>query len=292
MPFRMGLIQRHRGVSARAARGRLFIVVCAILAFSPQLYAGAWNQEAGHGQIIFTSSFLQTSSGFDSSGASYRFGYNGQFRQLAFNPYLEYGLTRRYTLVVNVNAPLLRYSNQYRATSSAGLGDIEVGIRRRLISLESPWAISGQITTQFPAYSATRNPAPGNHQEDVEARLLIGRGATWAQHHVFWDAEAAYRYRSGPPADQFRTDLTGGLNLTPRFMAMGQMFVIKSLRNGDPFTTTNPNAQSDFDLYKAQLSLVTTLGHGTRLQVGWNDAFAGRNTGGGHTAILGLWKSF
>ena len=288
----MAALRRLQRASVWTTYRRLFLIAGAVLACSAQVRAGAWNQDAGHGQIIFTSSFLQTASGFDAAGVSERFGYNGQFRQLALNPYLEYGLTRRYTLVVNLNAPFLRYSNQYGASSSAGLGDIEVGIRRRLNSSESAWAVSGQITTQFPAYSATRNPAPGNHQEDVEARLLVGRGATWAQHHVFWDAEAAYRYRSGPPADQFRADLTGGVNLTRRFMAMGQVFAIKSLRNGDPFNTTNPNAQSDFDLYKTQLSLVTTLGRGTRVQLGWNDAFAGRNTGGGHTAILGLWKSF
>jgi hypothetical protein len=288
----MATAQRQQCASVRASCRALTFLVGAVLACSAQLHAGAWTQDAGHGQIIFTSSFLQTSDQFDSSGASRPFGYNGRFRQLAFNPYLEYGLSRRYTLVLNLNAPLLKYSNQYGATSSAGLGDVEVGIRRRLNSTESAWAISGQISAQFPAYSATRNPAPGNHQGDVETRLLVGRGATWAQHHVFWDAEAAYRYRSGPPADEFRSDFTSGINLTARFMAMGQMFVIKSLRNGDPFTTTNPNAQSDFDLYKAQVSLVTALGRGTRIQLGWNDAFAGRNTGGGHTATLGIWKSF
>jgi len=292
MAFRMGPIHGKQCALMRAACRGLGFVAGVVLACSAYVHAGAWTQDAGHGQIIFTSSFLETSNEFDGSGTSRPFGYNGQFRQLAFNPYLEYGLSRRYTLVVNLNAPLLKYSNEYDVTSSAGLGDIEVGIRRRLNSPESAWAVSGQITTLFPAYSAARTPAPGNHQEDVEARLLVGRGTTWAQHHVFWDAEAAYRYRSGAPADQFRADLTSGINLTTRFMAMGQVFAIKGLRNGSPFSATNPNAQSDFDLYKAQFSLVTTLGVGTRIQLGWNDAFVGRNTGGGHTAVLGIWKSF
>jgi protein XagA len=263
-----------------------------MLGGSLHMRAGAWNQPTGHGQLIVTSSFFQTETAFDSTGATQPFGYRGQFRQTLLNPYLELGLSKNYTLVANVCAPLLRYSNLYGMNTSAGLGDIEVAIRRRLNSNESRWAFSGQVLTMFPAYSATRNPAPGNHQEDVEGRLLLGRGSQWARRNVFWDAEAAYRFRSGAPADEFRTDLTGGLNFTSRVMAMSQGFVIKSLRNGAPFTTTNPNAQSDFDLYKTQVSLVISTGRGTRLQLGWNDAFSGRNTGRGQSAILALWKSF
>ncbi len=190
-------------------------------------------------------------------------------------------------------AVFLDYSNVYGAQHSAGLGDVEVGFKRRFNSVESSWAASGQLTVAAPAYSALRDPAPGNHQEDVEARFLLGHGTAWNQHHGFWDAEAAYRYRSGAPADQFRADFTAGIDLTNRIMAMGQSFIIRGLRNGEPLSpNSNPNAQSDFDLYKGQVSLVFNFGHGTRVQVGWNDAFIGRNTGRGQTVILGLWKSF
>jgi protein XagA len=272
---------------------RLFASIVAVLILcSGRVNAGAWTPERGHGQIIFTSSFFQTGNSFGASGGSQPFGYNGKFRQINFNPYFEYELARRYTLIVNANAPLLKFWNSYGASSSAGLGDMEVGIKRRLNSVESPWAVSGQLSVMFPAYSARRNPAPGNHQEDIETRLSIGHGRAWSGHQIFWDAEAAYRYRYGPPADQFRADLTGGLNLNRRLMLMTQLFAIKSLLNGSAFSTTNPNAQSDFDLYKGQVSLVTSVTRGLRIQVGWNDAFSGRNTGGGHTAILAVWKTF
>jgi hypothetical protein len=254
--------------------------------------AGAWTPEKGHGQIIFTSSFFQTGSFFGESGGTQQFGHGGKFRQITLNPYLEYGLSRRYSLIVNANAPLLKFSNTYGAQSSAGLGDTEIGIKRRLNSVESSWAVSGQVSVMFPAYSAQRNPAPGNHQEDVETRFLLGHGRSWSGHHVFWDAEVAYRYRQGAPADQFRADLTGGINLSRRWMLMTQLLAIKGLRNGSAFSVSNPNAQSDFDLYKGQVSVVTNIGRGFRVQVGWNDAFCGRNTGSGHTAILALWKSF
>ena len=271
---------------------RLLLIGLLIPVWAARSYAGAWNQDPGHCQVIFTTSYFQTRHQFDSSGTNQPFGYGGQFHQLSFNPYTECGLTRHYAVILNLNAPLLRFGNQFGASNSAGLGDIEVGIKRRLNSLESNWAVSAQLTAMFPAYSATRNPAPGNHQEDAEVRFLLGRGSMWGRRKFFWDAESAYRYRSGAPADQLRADFTSGYTPVSAIMAMGQIFAIKGLRNGSPFSSTNPNAQSDFDLYKAQASVVILTGQGFRLQPGWNTAFAGRSTGSGQTVFLGLWKNF
>jgi len=255
--------------------------------------AGAWTQEPGHGQVILSGSLFRTATSFDASGKPQLFSDGGRFRQFYLNPYLEYGLTRRLTLVANLPAPFLCFANRYGAQSSAGLGDVEVALKRRFNAIESAWAVSGQFTVMFPAYSPSRNPAPGNHQEDLEARFLLGRGATLAGRHFFWDTEVAYRYRTGAPADQVRADATTGLDLTRRLTLMGQFFSIKGLHNGQPLAAnSNPNAQSDFDLYKYQVSLVVKAGRTVRIQGGWSNAFAGRNTGRGQSAILALWKTF
>lgn len=263
------------------------------LLFPSKLSAGAWTSDKGHGQIIVTGSFFQTTKNFDKGGTARTFDYHGRFRQTSVESYLEYGLAKRTTLVLKVPVEFLDYSNHYGAMHSSGSGDVEIACRERFNSLESPWALSAQLAVAVPAYPAQRNPAPGNHQEDVEARFLLGRSLKRARHHAFWDAEAAYRYRSGAPADQVRADLTAGIDLSRRVMLLGQSFLTFGLRNGVPSTEiTNPNAQSDFDLYKGQVSLVIRLGRGTRLQAGWNDAFAGRNTGQGSTAMLAIWKTF
>ena len=257
------------------------------------LRADAWTQEQGHGEFILTSSLFETSTSFDAAGNVRHFGYDGYFRQFQLNPYLEYGLTSRTTLVVNAFVPFLKFSNQYGAQTSAGLGDVETSIRRRLNSSESAMPISAQLTMLFLTYPADREPPPGNHQIDVESKLMIGRGTQWLGHSFFWSLGGAYRYRSGAPADQFRSDATAGLDLTHRFTLMAQVFGITGLRNGQPLQIGgNPNAQSDFDLYKGQLSLVTRLRPSTRLQLGWNDTFAGRNTGHGQTILIAIWQDF
>ena len=279
----------------RSGQWRLF-ATAALIAFvllPNSLHAGAWTQAKGHGQVIFTSSLFRTGTAFNEAGAPIPFSDAGRFRQLTFNPYLEYGLTSRNTLIVNAYAPLLNFSNRFASQSSAGLGDLEVGLERRLNSPESRWACSVQLTVLFPAYSEEHSPAPGNHNVDLESRILVGRGLALARRHVFYDLELAYRYRNGAPADQVRADASTGIDATRWLTLMGQFFAIKGLRNGEPLTVrSNPNAQSDFDLYKYQPSLVFKLGRGTRVQFGWNSNFSGRNTGTGHTALLAVWKSF
>lgn len=284
----------RKGMPLGLCRKACTVGVAAFLALcAPWLHAGAWTQAAGHGQIILTSSLYRTSTTFDSKGNLQNFDYAGKYSQFINSAYIECGLSKRNSLTLNVPGEMLEFKNNYGKMQGAGIGDVEVAWKRRLNPLESKWVLSSQFLVMFPGYSATQNPAPGNHQEDLEARLLLGRGGSIAKQHVFGDVEGAYRYRNGAPADQFRSDATVGIEFGHRLMAMGQAFAIKGLQNGQPIiANSNPNAQSDFDLYKVQPSLVLTLFRSTRLQGGWNDAFLGRNTGNGHSVIFAVWTTF
>ena len=276
----------------RWARCMIFVV----LSVCPRsIRADAWTQPAGHGQIIWNMTFTQISHGFNSAGNITPFGDGGRFRKLEMNPYFEYGLNAATTLVVNAFLPALQYSNNYGSNRSFGLGDVTAGVRRRLTSPDSTTVVSAEFTFLFPTYATDRNPAPGNHQVDLEGRLMAGHGFQVARHHGFLSFGAAYRYRDGPPADQFRSDATWGLDLSGRFMVMAQYFGITGMRNGGAsgaIAINNPNLLSDFDLYKGQLSLVARVTRNTHIQCGWSDAFAGRNTGHGQTVLIALWRTF
>ena len=276
----------------RLARCMIF----AVLAACPRaMWADAWTQPAGQGQIIWNMTFTGISHEFDGSGSIKPFGDGGRFRKLEMNPYFEYGLNAGTTLVVNAFLPALRYSNDYGTNRSFGLGDVQMGVRRRLTPADSATVVSAQCNFLFPTYPGDRNPAPGNHQMDLEAGLMAGRGFAALGRHNFLSFGAAYRYRNGPPADQFRWDATWGMDVSRRFMVMAQYFGITGMRNGAPsgdIAITNPNLRSDFDLYKGQLSLVTRVTRNTHIQLGWCDAFAGRNTGHGQTVLIALWRNF
>ena len=49
---------------------------------------------------------------------------------------------------------------------------------------------------------------------------------------------------------------SAGFNVLSRTKLIGQFYAIKSIQNGTPLTPNdNPNAQSDYDLYKSEISL-------------------------------------
>jgi protein XagA len=284
-------LDSHLHPVLRCALAIILLVVTGSTLSSRPAFAGAWTQDAGHGQIIVSASYFETSHEFSSNGQIQPFGYGGRFQQIQINPYIEYGLSSRNTVVVNFWTQHLHYADQYHDFNSIGMGDVEVALRRRLNSLDSPWVVSGQALILFPAYSATTTPAPGNHQEDFEGRALLGRAMPWR--HAYWDAEAAYRYRTGAPADQFRAEGAVGFNPFARAKLIGQFYAIKGMQNGTPLAPNgNPNAQSDFDLYKSEISLVFSVYSQTRVQAGWVDAFSGRNTGHGSAGLIAVWRSF
>lgn len=274
-------------------RASTLVIAAALAVMSTKARAGAWTQPAGHGQVILTSFLYTTTETFGPGLTIQKFQYGGRFSQLMTSAFVEIGTTRHSSVVFNVPGYFLDYQNAYADTSSAEFGDIEVAWKQRLNRPTSRAAVSAQVSFSAPAYSENDNPAPGNHQHDIEGRFLLGRGGEGRREHWFWDAEAGYRYRTGAPADQVRTDLTMGIEFAHRLMPMIQAFAIKGMRNGQPITAnSNPNTQSDFDLYKGQASVVVRVSPKTSLQVGWNDAFAGRNTGNGQTALVGIWRSF
>jgi protein XagA len=271
----------------------LAAILLAMILPAPALEAGAWIQNPGHGQFIVTTSFFQVTRGWDQGGATRTFANGGKFKQFEVNPYLELGVFRRNTLVINAFLPVLRYQDSYGTRSSFGFGNVEVGWRRRLNSPESRWAVSGQATVALPAYSDNRNPPPGNHQQDVEGRFSVGYGQDYGASHLFWDVEAGYRYRAGAPADQVRSEVTGGVELARRVMFIGQFFGITGMRNGQPISELlNPYAQSDFDLYKVQGSIVARLPAKMRLQAGINQGVVGRNTGRATGFLVAIWCTF
>jgi hypothetical protein len=291
--------QARRGADERrigAARRRIRSLAAAVwlATASTAAWAGAWTEAKGHGQLIFTVSGLRSTSGYGTNGEASPFSNGGEFQQIANTGYLAVGVTNRLTLVLNWPEENLRYADHNgEQKTSGGFGDLEIAGRLRLNHPESPWVMSGQFTVSVPGYKASADPSPGNHQEDVEGRFLLGRGFNLGERHGFVDLEGAYRLRTAGPADQLRGDATVGIDTFRRVTVLGQVFSIKGLRNGSGSrSNSNPNAQSDFDLYKAQGSFVVAVRPRTNLQFGWNTTVGGRNTGRGSSVLVGLWQRF
>jgi len=256
-------------------------------------HAGAWTLPKGSGQVIVTNLYYWAHDQFSKAGNRHGFSDDGEFTKYEFNPYIEYGLRDDLTLVLNTFVRRVAFSNDFSTDTNFGFADPELALRYRLSSPDSPTVWAAQVGLKFPVAVPDGNPPLGNAQTDVEARLLVGRGFSIFGRWAYWDVEVAYRFRDGAPADEIKLDLTLGVSLTDRWLVIGQFFGTHGLRNGsDIEIPDNPTIDPNYDLYKAQLSVVYTLTQSWRLQLGYQRDLAGRNTGAGQAALLGVWYRF
>lgn len=260
---------------------------------APCAYAAAWTLEQHTGQIILNTTYYRATDTFTQTGGRRSFSNDGEFTKWEINPYVEYGLRNDLTLVLNLFWRSLRFSDRFGSSENSGMVDPEIGLRYRLSPPEAQpvWSVQGVV--KLPVTSSPGTPELGNDQTDVEGRLLVGRGFSVGSSSGFWNIEAAYRFRSEAPADEIRLDATLGYDLSPKWLVMGQIFVIRGLRNGSPIEVKgNPTIDPNFDLYKGQVSLVYRVGPKLRVQAGYLRDLAGRNTGAGQGLLVSLWLNF
>lgn len=282
--------------TARRAGSLAALLSAALVTFlghAPAARGSAWTFEERSGQFILTTLYYRAEDTFTRGGDRRAFDHDGAFTKWELNPYIEYGLRNDLTLVASVFLRDVEFSNRFGSDRNFGLADPELALRYRLSAPESRtvWSLQGLV--KLPVATSSATPPIGNEQTDVEARLLVGRGFTIGGRGAFWNVEVAYRFRDEAPADEVRLDATLGYDVTSNWLVMGQFFGIKGVGNGSPGASPgNPTLETDYDLYKAQVSVVYRIAPSIRLQVGYLRDLAGRNTGAGQGALFALWLKF
>lgn len=194
--------------------------IMAGLALASAAPAGAnpWPMARGEGRIIATGIYSHADRIFDSSGHSVD---APDYDQLMAYFYTEYGLTDDITVIAN---PGLKRIEVEGGGNHFGLEGIELGARYR-ITQDQRWTLSAQASAFIPGSAPNARIAQvGGSDFQAEARLQAGYGFTLGSRSGFASAEAGYRLRSGSAPDEFRGDLGLGLHLTPKAMAIANLF--------------------------------------------------------------------
>jgi hypothetical protein len=256
-------------------------------------HAGPWTPARGHGQVILTGSFYRTEQLFDRDGDRLTFDFDGRFEKREFNPFIEFGLTDRLTLLLNLFMSKQQFSNQFSTLSNTGLGDSEVGLRLRLTRTDVPVLFAVQSVVKLATAEKGGEVALGNRQTDVDVRGVFGGSIGHGSQPPFWSVEAGFRKRTDGPADELKLDATLGVYVQRRIMLMAQLSGTKGLKNADQFDINgNPTLSPDYDLYRLQGSAVFTLAPRLRLQAGGFAHAFGRNTGAGGGGLVSAWVTF
>jgi hypothetical protein len=245
--------------------------------------AGAWPEAAGHWLDINTFSYYQVAvQGYNQFGKPTG---TGTYRQSEFAPYIEYGLTDRVTLGFQPRLQIITQSGLPGTGHSFGLVQANLFARYEVFS-DGLNIFSVQAQAGIPGAANNRNPELPMPNAEYEARLLYGRSlALGPSLPGFINAEAGYRLEGDGAADQFRGDLTLGLNPVAHWQVLAQSFNTVALGTPKP-------GESGYDLYRVECSVVRDISPHAAVQLGaWHDA-GGRNIALGNAGILALWLRF
>jgi protein XagA len=246
-------------------------------------YAGAWAQPQGEGQVINTFSYYEVNvQGFNALGKP---SGHGEYTQLEYSPYVEYGLTNRWTVGFQ---PRLQYVTQSGLPGTGHtLGLVQMNLFARYeVYRDDSNALSMQGQVGIPGAATGINPELAQPNAEYEGRVLYGHDFRlpngWP---AFLDVEAGYRLETDGNANQVRGDGTLGVYPSSRWTILVQSFNTVSVSPALP-------GDFDYNLNRVEISAVYSLTKRTAIQFGaWRDV-AGKNISLGDAGIVALWYQF
>lgn len=296
-------------------------LVC-LLCLPQMALAGAWTLKEGGMYNRFAFNYYYSDRLFGSSGGSDFMPMRGRFYDKNLNWYEEYGVTDRITVLSSVYYKWLNANDMYVKSESEGVGDVDLGIKYKLY--DGPVVVSVQGLIKYGQLYDNENPQIGNHQNDYELRLLLGR-SLWPL-PAYCGLELAYRLRDNGPSDEFRYLLEFGGNLSKKLSARIKLDGIHAIGNADspksfearPQSGTlnlndlllkpvsggfsantgqqvqfidiqslsNPTLATEYDLIKLDMTLAYQLTERLGVEVEVTPAIYGENTSKGVTSTL------
>ena len=235
-------------------------------------WAGAWPAPRGETLAILKYERAQADEAFDPDGLRLPMP---ERTDEAVSLYVERGLTKRLTLQGKLG--WTRGKDAFVAYE--GRGPVELGLRYTV--LRGDWSAVSLYAGAVLA-GAGRNAgyaAPGAGTADLEARLLAGRRGRFRGRPVFAEAQLAWLDRSGLP-DETHLDLTLGVESSPRWLILTQVYAGEA--DG---AATAPR------WLKLEVTAVRRFGD-WRLQAGWRESVAGRESPAERGPVFAVWRSF
>lgn len=273
---------------------RFTLIVLAILALDTTItpthsHAGAWSQKKGHYYTKFSAIFYRADEGFDASGdKGHLSDLDDTFKSDQTFFYLEYGLSKRLTLISQLSSGTLTAENNLGRQRTTDVGDFNIGGKYQLI--DGPIILSPYATLKLPAgYDKRATPPLGTGDADLELRLLAARSLHPLP--LYLGVEGGYRFRGGPFSNQI-----------PYFFEVGatpheKVFVKVYLEGKNTLTGGSGNMD-------AMDSMSTQVSEGDFSKIGFNAAynvsgvlwadllydtiFTGKNVGAGRSFGIGL----
>ena len=248
-------------------------------------YAGAWTLDPKERLLISTTIIDRANSTF---GPAVDEDTDPNFNKFETGLYIEHGLTPKVTLVGQSSFQTVSFNNGVEQVDFNGFGNSSLGVRygvyksvKQVVSFEAHGVISGG-GEDIPDGDLGRGSA------SVELRGLYGRNIKLGKVPAFIDFQVAGRSRFNNDPIKWRSDLTGGLNLSDKFLLLGQGF----------YTQNDETLEDPFDpvfstkSLKGQVSAVYWVRPKYGIQIGAFKTLWGENVVDEEALIIGLWQKY
>ena len=249
--------------------------------------AGAWTAPKGDTYLKGALNYFESNNQFGPEGDF------ENFRNQNFNVYLEHGLQDNLTFFASGSLTDIQNTSGGVETNGFGVGDIDLGLRYRLI--DGPVIVSVQGLFKAPyLYSEDAELPLGNGQEDFEGKLLLGKSFG---KYGYGGLEAGYRFRTEDPVDEFRFLVEYGVNATEKTYLRTKLDGIIAAESTDdslvdPALTLNPQLPLEFDLIRVEYTVGYKFSDLWSAEVTGTTAVAGSNTLRGNNVQLALIATF
>ena len=246
-------------------------------------FAGAWTAEKGTNYLKGAVNYFETSNRFGDEGVF------ENFRNTNFNVYWEHGVRDDLTFFATGSLTDIENRSNGVETSETGVGDIDLGLKYRLIN--GPVIVSVQGLFKAPYLYDQDSELPlGNGQEDFEGKVLFGKS--------FGDLgygglELGYRVRTEDPVDEFRFLVEYGFDVSDKVYLRTKLDGIHAAGSSDildstdavdtdsPFfveSTLNPQLPLEFDLGRLEYTAGYKLSDKFAAEITGTTAIYGDNT--------------
>ena len=242
--------------------------------------AGAWLQDPGSGQAVFSSTATMAFRWFDRKGKPRS---SGKFRKQETAVAIEYGLADGFSILAasQIQRQIVPTADwQVQSASASGL----FGGKARLWSNEHS-ILSFQATVQGAGertmmdYSRKLQPPA-----QLDMRASLGHNLRHADGPIFVEIQLGYRWHGGGNADEIRLDAGVGLRPIPDLLVMVQSFNTLALSGNRRFGTGSVR------LHRIQTSVVYDMTENWSVQLGGFASLKGRNTLKEQGIVLALWR--
>jgi protein XagA len=269
---------------------KTLLTIAMVATHAAPSFAGAWTAKQGAYYDKLAFNYYYSHETFDTTGKRSGTPNNGTFTDYNLSNYFEYGVFDSLTVINSIAYKWLENEDNTNRTTGTGVGDVDLGLRYKLLDSDKVGIVSSQLLVKIPGdYSKNDSLPLGNGQYDTELRLLYGR-SLYPLVPGYGNVEIGYRWRAEDPSDELRYLIEFGVDVTKTIYTRAKLDGTMSIDNGKKLDGSgNPTTTNNFDLGKLDLTVGYKVAPNWGIEASYVPALYGQNTAAGATYSLALY---